>query len=231
MALSKKQTVWLEAYLTTWNATEAARRAGYAHPRQEGTRLLSNAVVAEEIKARITEKTMGADEVLVRLGQQARAEYSAYIVTQSHLNLIALAQDGKLDLIPSDVGPSGEVDVPALYKAGVLADLADYILDSRGTVDLEAMKRDGKMHLVKKIKPTRFGNEVEFFDGQTALLNIGRHHKLFTDGLDLGGEVKFSESESAAERILSRIDSIATRLRAQSSPGGTSANAEGSGGT
>lgn len=182
MALTSKQQVWIEEYFSTWNATEAARRAGYAHPNVEGPANLVKPSIAIAIRARIAEKTMTADEALVRLAEQARAEYSAYIM-------------------------------------------------SDGSVDLEAMKRDGKMHLVKKVKPTKFGLEVEFYDAQTALVNIGRHHKLFTDGLDLGGEVKFSESESAAERITSRLDSIVTRIRAQSSPSGTSTDTTGSSST
>lgn len=182
MALSRKQQVWLEEYLATWNATEAARRAGYAHPRQEGARLLSNAVIAEEIQSRLAEKAMSADEALARLAEQARAEYSRY------------------------------------FKAN-------------GTIDLEKLLADGKGHLIKKIKPTAYGNEIEFYDGQTALLNIGRHHKLFVDRSEVSGELEFTESESAAERIASKLDSIAQRIRAQSSPSGTSTDATGSSST
>ena len=179
MALSKRQTVWLEEYFKTWNATEAARRAGYAHPRQEGARLLSNVVVAEEIQKRIAEKTMSADEVLVRLGEQARAGY------------------------------------------------ADYI-GSNGKVDLAGMKRDGKMHLVKKVKPTKFGIEVEFYDAQTALVNIGRHHKLFTDGIDVGGELELKQNESALESVIGRMSLIAERIRTAAVPAGSSADRSGS---
>jgi len=231
MALTSKQQVWLEEYFSTWNATEAARRAGYAHPRQAGAENVSNVVIAEEIQSRIAEKTMTADEALVRLAEQARAAYADYIITQPRLDLIGLARDGKLNLVPSDMGPTGEVSIRSLIKAGTLGVLSNYLLDSRGSVDLETMKLDGKMHLVKKVKPTKYGLEVEFHDAQTALVNIGRHHKLFTDGLDLGGEVKFSESESAAERITSRLDSIVTRIRAQSSPSGTSTDTTGSSST
>jgi phage terminase small subunit len=180
MAFTNRQEVWIEEYFRTWNATEAARRAGYAHPKSAGTENLANPAIAEEIKARIAEKTMGADEALVRLAEQARAEYSAY------------------------------------FKPN-------------GTVDLKKLLADGKGHLIKKIKPGKFGDEIEFHDAQTALLNIGRHHKLFVDRTEMSGDLNFTESESASERIAGKLDSIVARIRAQGDSGGTSTNTEGSG--
>lgn len=49
-------------------------------------------------------------------------------------------------------------------------------------VDLEALIRDGKAHLVKGIKETAHGRVVEFHDAQAALVHIGKHHKLFSEG-------------------------------------------------
>lgn len=77
--LTRKQRVWLEAYLTTWNATEAARQAGYKHPDRQGPRLLGNVVIRAAIEARMAEKAMGANEVLTRLAQQARASIGDFI--------------------------------------------------------------------------------------------------------------------------------------------------------
>jgi phage terminase small subunit len=130
--LTFKRQVFIEEYLKCWNATEAARRVGYKYPRRQGSRLLSFVDIQAEIERRITEKAMGADEVLLRLAEQARCEYSDYI-------------------------------------------------DSDGAVDLGRLKADGKMHLVKGIRETRHGQIVEFHDGQTALVHLGRHHGLFVD--------------------------------------------------
>lgn len=178
MALSRKQDVFLNEYLQTWNATESARRAGYAQPKQEGARLLSHDVIAAEISQRIAEKAMSADEVLVRLAEQARAEYAAYI---------------------TDVG----------------------------TIDLPAMRQDGKMHLIKSIKPGKYGTEIVFHDSQTALLHIGKHHQLFTDRVDVSGGLELKENESAVERVTSRLDSIVARIRAQSGTDGTGTDGSG----
>lgn len=135
MTLSHKQRVFVETYLETWNATRAAIAAGSTEKsaRVTGHRMLTNANIAAEIKLRVAERTMSADEVLVRLAEQARAEYSAYIAPN-------------------------------------------------GAVDLAGLVRDGKAHLVKAIKETQHATNIEFYDAQAALLQIGKHHRLFLDG-------------------------------------------------
>lgn len=79
MALTKKRRVFVEEYLRTWNASEAARRAGYAHPGSQGHRLLKNVEIEAEIQRRLDELKMGADEVLIRLSKMARADISEFI--------------------------------------------------------------------------------------------------------------------------------------------------------
>lgn len=53
MALTGKRQTFVTEYLRTWNASEAARIAGYAHPGSDGHRLLKISEIAEEIQ-RIT---------------------------------------------------------------------------------------------------------------------------------------------------------------------------------
>lgn len=124
--LRNKQRVFIEAYLTCWNASEAARRAGYkTRANTAGSQLMSNAVIAEEIKRRISELRITPDEILARLAEQARGEQSKYI-------------------------------------------LAD------GSVDIGKMKEDDKLHLIKSITPMKEGNKIEFYDGQSALVHLGK---------------------------------------------------------
>jgi len=79
MGLTAKRQVFIEEYLRCWNATEAARRARYAYPGRQGHRLLKNVEIQELIKERIAEKALSADEVLLRLGEQARASIAEFI--------------------------------------------------------------------------------------------------------------------------------------------------------
>ena len=68
-----KQFVFVNEYLKCRNASEAARRAGYAFPRSQGSRLLTNVAISEEVARRTKHHAMEADEVLARLGDIARA--------------------------------------------------------------------------------------------------------------------------------------------------------------
>lgn len=83
MALNHKRQKFVEEYLKCWNATEAARRAGYAHPNTQGPRLLVNVCVKNLITERLDELHMSADEVLERLARIARADPRAHFVNAS----------------------------------------------------------------------------------------------------------------------------------------------------
>ena len=142
MALTIKRRAFIEEYLRCWNATEAARLAGYKKPRQMGSRLLSIVDIQEKIEKRLDEKAMGADEVLTRLAEQARGDIDECLKTDHNVTMI----------------------------------------------DWGKLKAKGLTHLVKKFKQTKQGLEVEFYDAQTALVHLGRHHKLFTDKTELTGK-------------------------------------------
>ena len=150
MALSPKHRIFCGEYLKCWNATDAYRAAypksSRESARASGARLLANVSIAEEIQRRVDEQTMTANEVLVRLAEQGRAEYAKY-------------------------------------------------LQPNGTVDLAAVIRDGKAHLVHKVKVTQWGTNVEFYDAHAAKELIGKHHRLFVDKVDVrhSGNVTTSE--------------------------------------
>jgi len=78
MSLTQKQRVWLDEYLKCWNATEAARRAGYAYPNVDGPKNIVKPSLAEKIQQRLEEKAMGADEALARLADIARGDMADF---------------------------------------------------------------------------------------------------------------------------------------------------------
>jgi phage terminase small subunit len=101
--LTDKQRRFINFYLELWNGTEAAAQAGY-----DGDRA-TLAVVASEnlrkpkiraaIEKRLESEAMGADEVLWRLGQQARGNLADFIDTDVPGGLIdmdAVAEKGYL---------------------------------------------------------------------------------------------------------------------------------------
>jgi hypothetical protein len=79
-------------------------------------------------------------------------------------------------------------------------------IDDYGRVDLAGLRAAGKMHLVKGIKPTRYGDQVEFYDAQTALVHIGKHHKLFTEQTAFDGTIHIEGLENLLDRIYGKDD-------------------------
>lgn len=101
--LTDKQELFVNAYLECWNATEAARRAGYAGSdvtlASVGWENLRKPQIERRIKERLQSKAMSADEALMRMAEIARAEYSQYIEPDASVNVEMMIADGKAHLI------------------------------------------------------------------------------------------------------------------------------------
>lgn len=144
MALTQLQENFVNEYLVDFNATRAAQRAGYkgtdASLATIGWENLRKLEIAEAVSQRLQEKAMGADEVLMRLAEQARNEHGRYI-------------------------------------------------DENGSVNLSLLIADGKGHLIKGVKETQFGRNIEFYDAQSALGLLAKHHGLLNERNEHSGEV------------------------------------------
>lgn len=126
--LRGKQQAFVEHYLTCWNATEAAKLAGYSEKTAKaiGSENLSKPDIQKHITARLDELKMGADEVLTRLGEHARGSLADFITVQAITGRIDIdfrkAQEaGKLHLLKKfkrTVSKDGEVTLEfELYDA------------------------------------------------------------------------------------------------------------------
>jgi phage terminase small subunit len=84
VALSAKQQSFVEGYLRTWNATQAAIAAGYSEKTagSQGFDLLKKPEIQAEIKARLEASAMTTDEVLARFAQQVRFDPTPYLLFQ-----------------------------------------------------------------------------------------------------------------------------------------------------
>lgn len=178
MALTNRQRVFVERYLTCWNATEAARQAGYS-PRtaqEQGSRLLSNVMVKAAIDRRLAELKADADEIVLRLTDHARGSIEA-------------------------------------------------VLDADNHISLSEARRRGKLHLVHKYKQTtRYDkqgnktvtNEVELYDAQAAMVQLGRHRGIFVDKVaptDPTGKHEYSDltDEQRTARVVALLDRARAR--------------------
>jgi phage terminase small subunit len=74
-----------------------------------------------------------------------------------------------------------------LWRLGEKArlDVSQYITTNDNTgnhnIDIEKLKADGKGHLIRNIKNTRDGQQIELADPDAAQQLIGKHLGLFTD--------------------------------------------------
>jgi phage terminase small subunit len=96
MALSNKQQVFINEYLISWNATDAARRAGYAYPNVEGPKNLVNPSIQSFIVERLKEKQLTADAVLSRLAEMAFSNMSDFAYIQTNADLANARERGYL---------------------------------------------------------------------------------------------------------------------------------------
>jgi phage terminase small subunit len=100
MPLTNKQQAFIQHYLTCWNATEAARRAGYSEKtaRAIGSENLTKPDIQTAINSRIREFQATADEVLLRLTSHSRGDMDDFVVGD-YLNLDRARALGKMHLI------------------------------------------------------------------------------------------------------------------------------------
>lgn len=70
--LTNKRRAFIEEYLKCWNATSAARRAGYSFPRRQGSFLLGTVGVQAAIEGRLNDMAETTDAEVVVLSQRFR---------------------------------------------------------------------------------------------------------------------------------------------------------------
>lgn len=105
MALTRKQKAFVQAYLATFNATEAARRAKYngddATLASVGWENLRKPEIAKAVQERLAAQVMSADEVLNRLSDHARADIKDFLAVSANgdVALDIQAAEGKTHLI------------------------------------------------------------------------------------------------------------------------------------
>ena len=160
MALSNKQKVFIEEYLKTFNATQAALAAGYSPDTaySMGWQNLRKLEISEAISQRLSETAMSADEVMRRLGEHARGNMGDFW------------------------------DIPEKEKDGVSVQNGSPTLNLIKAKDklhlVKKMKVKTTVRTVADIPETTTEIDFELYDAQAALEKIGRHHKLFTDVLE-----------------------------------------------
>lgn len=193
MALTGKQTLFVEEYLRTFNATQAALAAGYSPKtaRSIGAENLTKPDIAQAVKERLSESAMSADEVLMRQAEIARSDIGEFLEQ---------AEDGEVSVRLTD----------PKTKAPKRTHLIKRITQRK------------VVRTVKDMTETEITLTLELHDAQAAQVQLGKHHKLWTDRIEEKVEVEIKNVHDITERLASRIASLATRIGAPTLTGGDS---------
>ncbi len=160
--LTTKERMFVEYYLgeSFFNATDAARRAGYKHPNVQGPRMLVKVSIRAEIASRVAEAAMPANEVMARLSAIARGSVVDF-----------LDEEGKFDLKAARQAK----------KDGLLKKLKQKRTSKR--VDVHSDSED------EELETSLIFEEVEFemYSAHEALRDLGKYHDLFKEQKQLTG--------------------------------------------
>lgn len=104
--MTPKQQLFIDEYLKTWNATQAAINAGYSErsAAEIGYENLRKPHIAEAIEKHLKASAMSRDEVLMRLARHARADLSDFLtfvegVRNPIIDLSKAREAGVLDVL------------------------------------------------------------------------------------------------------------------------------------
>lgn len=174
MALTEKQQLFCDEYLIDLNATQAAIRAGYSErtATAQAARLLTNVNVQDYIQKRKRDRVerteITQDRVLQELAVIAfsnAADYAAVVEKQVMLTL----EDG------NQIGAVDDDGNPVMYLT------VEPVL----TQDLT----ENQKRALAVIKKGRDGFEVKPYDKIRALELLGKHIGMFTEKVEVSGEV------------------------------------------
>lgn len=161
--LNQRQAAFIREYVTCFNATQAAINAGYSSKtaRQMGSENLSKPYIREEITRLLNERAMSREEVLHRIGEQARGNMGDFVRLEQRVR-------------PKYTLEASEDDEISFKEEAEHYELME--------LDLRAAKDSGSLGLVKKIKFDKDGGvSFELYSSQIALDMLAKAHGLYSD--------------------------------------------------
>jgi phage terminase small subunit len=166
--LTTKQRLFVESYLSNgFNATEAARMAGYKGSENTlssvGYENLRKPEIAALVSERMNEAAMSANEVLARLSAIARGNLEDVV-----------DEDGRFDFDKAR----------RAKKTGLLKKLK-----RKATKKQVDARTEGKDEEAETIETSVVYEEVEFemYSAHEALKDLGKYHKLFAERYEHSG--------------------------------------------
>ena len=162
MSLTAKQQIFIDEYLKTRNATQAALAAGYSEKTAYsiGWENLRKPEIKEVIDQRLSENAMSANEVLAGLADQARGDIGDFLTTTDE---------------------SGEENIT------IIVDLAKAV-KAQKTGLIKKLSQTRTVRTRGDETEETVSTTIELYDRQAALALLAKHHKLLTDKQELAGK-------------------------------------------
>jgi hypothetical protein len=162
--VSKKHLAFIDAYFANgMNATQAYssvfKTAKRGSCRASAHKLLTRADIQEEIRNRLAETVMGADEVLNRLSSMARASHESFVVIDADGSLHF---DFNQDEAKKNLFLIKKIQTKRTRRINGKGDHKEEWEDETTTVELH--------------------------DAQTALVQLGKHHHIIVDRTEVTGK-------------------------------------------
>ncbi|HPC93162.1 MAG TPA: terminase small subunit [Myxococcota bacterium] len=193
--LTARQANFVNEYLIWFNATKAAKLAGYTGNNNTlavtGYELLRNPKISEAISRRLSESAMSADEVLMRQAEIARSDIGEFLEQ---------TEDGEVSIRLTDA----KTNAP------------------KRTHLIKRITQRKVVRTMKDMTETETTLTLELHDAQAAQVQLGKHHKLWTDRIEEKAEVEIKNINDITERLAGRIAGLATRIGAPTITGGDS---------
>ena len=193
--LTARQANFVNEYLIWFNATKAAKLAGYTGNNNTlavtGYELLRNPKISEAISRRLSESAMSADEVLMRQAEIARSDIGEFLEQ---------TEDGEVSIRLTDA----KTNAP------------------KRTHLIKRITQRKVVRTMKDMTETETTLTLELHDAQAAQVQLGKHHKLWTDRIEEKAEVEIKNINDITERLAGRIAGLATRIGAPTLTGGDS---------
>lgn len=195
--LTTKQQVFIIEYTRDFNATRAALAAGYSEKTAYsiGQQNLKKVEIANAIRARIDELTVGADEMLIGLSQQARASLGDFFKVVEEWTRWPLPTQEVIDAEDRVIDEESGEKATFYWVRHIALDL-DKLIDPRYAP------------LVKKFGDSpKNGLTIELYDKQSAWRDIAKLRGLVTEKHEIKHDIDFSKlSNEQLNRIIEGED-------------------------
>jgi len=181
--MTPKQKLFVAEYQIDLNAAKAAERAGYSRKtaRQQGQRMLSNvdisSAIAKAHSKRIEKLEITADRVLREL---------ALLGFSNMLDYLSIRGDGAVTV---DLSGLTREQAAAIQEVTI----EEYVERTGGA-------NKGSDDDFERVKRTKF----KLSDKRAALVDLGRHLKLFTDKVEVEGKLDV-EVQDVREKLRAKL--------------------------